>query len=117
MDQLLRKAAVASTAEVGLVSHDRTPDISPPTPTRQTAGEYRRYALEVPNRSLVDPDARRSMANLLQAVLDAVDPDTGGDLQLIDVHVNVTADPIAVLAVADRANAAGAKWREEELDF
>jgi hypothetical protein len=30
------------------------------------------------------------MAHLLQAVLDAVDPDTGGDLHLIDVHVNVT---------------------------
>jgi hypothetical protein len=61
--------------------------------THRGAGEYRRYALEVPNRSLVDPDARRSMANLLQAVLDAVDPDTGGDVQLIDVHVNGTADP------------------------
>jgi hypothetical protein len=57
------------------------------------------------------------MANLLQAVLDAVDPDIGGDIQLIDVHVNVTADPAAVQAVGDRATAAGGKWREEELDF
>jgi hypothetical protein len=51
------------------------------------------------------------------AVLDAVDPDTGGDLQLIDLHVNVTAEPAAVQAVGDRANAVGAMWREEELDF
>jgi hypothetical protein len=57
------------------------------------------------------------MANLLQAVLDAVDPDTGGDIQLIDLHVNITADPAAVQAVGDRANAVSAKWREEELDF
>ena len=57
------------------------------------------------------------MANLLQAVLDAVDPDTGGDVQLVDVHVNVTADPAAVQEVGGRAIAAGAKWREEELDF
>jgi len=35
----------------------------------------------VPNRSLVDPDMRRTLANLLQAVLDAVDPDTGGDIR------------------------------------
>jgi hypothetical protein len=27
------------------------------------------------------------------------------------------ADPTAVQAVGDRANAVGAKWREEELDF
>ncbi len=73
--------------------------------------------LEVPNRSLVDLDARRAIANLLQAVLDAVDPDTGGDVQLIDVHVNVTADPAAVRAVGDRADAARARWREEQLDF
>jgi len=73
--------------------------------------------LEVPNRSLVDPDARRTIANLLQAILDTVDPDTGGDVQLIDAHINVTADAAAVRAIADRVDAAGAKWREEELDF
>jgi hypothetical protein len=117
MDQLLRKAAVAPAADTSPASHDGAPGTSPPRPPTQTAGEYRRYALEVPNRSLVDPDARRLMANLLQAVLDAVDPDTGGDIQLIDVHVNVTADPAAVHAVGNRANAVGAKWREEELDF
>ncbi len=116
MDQLLRKATVTPPADRFPSRHEDTPGKGPPKPT-QTPGEYRRYALEVPNRSLVDPDARRSMANLLQAVLDAVDPDTGGDVQLIDVHVNVTADPAAVRVVGDRATAAGAKWREEELDF
>jgi hypothetical protein len=54
---------------------------------------------------------------LLQAILDAVDPDIGGDVQLIDVRVNVTADPAAVRTVGDRANAVGARWREEALDF
>jgi Protein of unknown function (DUF499) len=117
MDQLLRKATIAPAADTSPASHEDTPGTSPPTPTPHPAGEYRRYTLEAPNRSLVDPDARRSMANLLQAVLDAVDPDTGGDVQLIDVHVNVTAAPAAVQAVGDRASAAGAKWREEDLDF
>jgi hypothetical protein len=117
MDQLLRKAAVARAADSSPASHDGAPGTSPPKPTPGTTSDYRRYALEVPNRSLVDPDTRRSMANLLQAVLDAVDPDIGGDIQLIDVHVNVTADPAAVQAVGDRATAAGGKWREEELDF
>jgi hypothetical protein len=118
MDQLLRKATAAPPEATSPTGRDGAPDTSPPTPTiPQAASDYRRYALEVPNRSLVDPDARRSMANLLQAVLDAVDPDTGGDVQLIDVHVNVTANPAAVQAVGERANAVGAKWREEELDF
>jgi hypothetical protein len=117
MDQLLRKAAVAPAADTSPASHDGALGTSPPKPTPRTTSDYRRYALEVPNRSLVDPDTRRSMANLLQAVLDAVDPDIGGDIQLIDVHVNVTADPAAVQAVGDRATAAGGKWREEELDF
>jgi hypothetical protein len=118
MDQLLRKATVETAAATSPARHDGTPGNSPSRPaTHQTTADYRRYALEVPNRSLVDPDARRSMANLLQAVLDAVDPDTGGDIQLIDVHVTVTADPAAVRVVGDRASATGARWREEELDF
>jgi hypothetical protein len=118
MDQLLRKATAAPAAATSPTGGDGAPGTSPPKPTiPQAASDYRRYALEVPNRSLVDPDARRSMANLLQAVLDAIDPDIGGDVQLIDVHVNVTADPAAVQAVGDRANAVGAKWREEDLDF
>jgi hypothetical protein len=79
--------------------------------------EYRRYQLEVPNRSLVDPDTRRALANLLQAVLDAVDPDTGGDLQLLDLQLNLTADSTAVEEIEQRASAVGASWTPEELDF
>jgi hypothetical protein len=44
----------------------------------------------VPNRSLADHDARRGLANLLQAVLDAVDPDTGGDVQLFLIRLMTT---------------------------
>ena len=39
--------------------------------------DYHQYQLDVPHRSLADHDARRGLSNLLQAVLDAVDPDTG----------------------------------------
>jgi Protein of unknown function (DUF499) len=117
MDQLLRKAAGAPQVDKSAAGHDGTPGTRTLTFAPKTAGDYRRYVLEVPNRSLVDPDTRLSIANLLQAVLDAVDPDTGGDVQLVDIHVNVTADPAAVHEVGDRASAAGAKWREEELDF
>jgi hypothetical protein len=117
MDQLLRKAAATPQVDKRPDGHDGGPGAPPLTPTPKPAGEYRRYVLEVPNRSLVDPDTRRAIANLLQAVLDVVDPDTGGDVQLVDLHLNVTADPAAVDEVGDRASAAGAKWREEELDF
>ena len=79
--------------------------------------EYRRYQLDVPNRSLADPDARRGLANLLQAVLDAVDPDTGGDLQLLDLQLNLTADSTAVGEIEQRSAAIGASWIPEELDF
>jgi hypothetical protein len=81
------------------------------------ASEYRRYMLEIPNRSLVDPDVRRSLANLFQSVLDAVDPDTGGDLQLLDLRLNLTADAAAVHEIEQRSRGVGATWREEELDF
>jgi hypothetical protein len=117
MDQLLRKAAAAPPADTSPTGQDGKQATGGPVRTPQAAGDYRRYVLEVPNRSLVDLDARRAIANLLQAVLDAVDPDTGGDVQLIDVHVNVTADPAAVRAVSDRADAARATWHEEQLDF
>ncbi len=118
MDQLLHKGAATPPADTGPAHHEGAPGTTPARLTaRNTAGDYHRYVLKVPNRSLVDPDTRRSIANLLQAVLDCVDPDIGGDVQLIDIHVNVTAEPAAVREVGDRASAAGAKWREEELDF
>ena len=116
MDQLLRKAAGTPQVDRSGADHDGAPGIRTLTLTPKTAGDHRQYVLEVPNRSLLDPDTRRLIANLLQAVLDAVDPDTGGDVQLVDVRVNVIADPAAVHEVGDRAIAAGAKWREEELD-
>ena len=100
---------------------------TPETGTRPTPGatpaagsggaEYHRYILEVSNRSLVDPEVRRSIANLLQTVLDAVDPDTGGDLQLMDLQLNLTAAAAAVEEIEQRAKNTGTKWREEELDF
>ena len=79
--------------------------------------EYRQYQLDVPNRSLADHDTRRALANLLQAVLDAVDPDTGGDLQLLDLQLNLTADSAAVEEIEERSAEIGASWTAEELDF
>lgn len=88
-----------------------------PPGTNVQGPEYRRYQLDVPNRSLADPDTRRALANLLQAVLDAVDPDTGGDLQLLDLQLNLTADSAAVEQIEERSAAIGASWTAEELDF
>lgn len=88
----------------------------PPEPPPQ-GPDYRQYRLDVPNRSLVDHDARRSLANLLQAVLDAVDPDTGGDVQLFDLQLSLTADRMAVEDIGERAADIGATWSAEELDF
>jgi hypothetical protein len=82
-----------------------------------SAPEYRRYQLEMPNRSLADHDVRRTVANLLQAVLDAVDPEVGGDLQLLDLQLSLTADPAAVEEIEQRSAEAGVTWNEEDLDF
>ena len=79
--------------------------------------EYRRYRLEMPNRSLVDHDARKTVANLLQALLDAVDPEFGGDLQLMDLQLTLTADPHAVQEIEQRAGEASVTWDQEALDF
>jgi hypothetical protein len=122
MELSLRKAAerAAGRPEPG---EPETPETGArPVPGKTLAGgptgdEYHRYVLEVSNRSLVDPDVRRSIANLLQAVLDAVDPDTGGDLQLLDLQLNLTAAAAAVDEIEQRAKNAGTKWHEEELDF
>lgn len=75
-------AASSTTTAAG--SGQQSTGTGPPdqTPSGKAKGpEYYRYQLDVPNRSLVDPDMRRTLANLLQAVLDAVDPDTGGDIR------------------------------------
>ncbi|TDB81155.1 hypothetical protein E1264_33135 [Actinomadura sp. KC216] len=71
----------------------------------------------MPNRSLADHDTRRSIANLLQAVLDAVDPEIGGDLQLLDLQLNLTAAPAAIQEIEQHSEQAGATWTEEDLDF
>lgn len=106
-----RRAAGNDQQPTGTDHPDRTPGGEADAP------EYRRYQLEVPNRSLVNPDTRRALANLLQAVLDAVDPDTGGDLQLLDLQLNLTAQSAAVDEIEQRASAVGATWTTEDLDF
>lgn len=135
MDLSLRRAAIAppTPGEPGTASPTTGTGGTGPTVTptggSSTSGQgggtgnsgstpaYRRYQLEVPNRSLVDHDARRELSNLLQAVLDTVDPDTGGDVQLIDLNLSLTAAREAVSGIADRAQSANAVWTEEELDF
>ena len=88
----------------------------PPEPQPQ-GPDYRQYQLDVPNRSLADHDARRGLANLLQAVLDAVDLDTGGDVQLFDLQLSLTADRTAGGDIGERAADIGATWSVEEIDF
>ena len=131
MELSLRKATGASDAGTQAAGTPAsgsglTPDVQYPTGTGQPhegsgtearPPQYRRYQMDVPNRSLVDPDTRRGLANLLQAVLDAVDPDTGGDIQLLDLQLNITAGSAAVQEMEQRGRAIGAKWSEEELDF
>ncbi|WP_411152054.1 DUF499 domain-containing protein [Streptomyces sp. A30] len=93
---------------------------SPPAnsgPVVSTPAEYHRYRLEIPNRSMASTDARRTVANLLQEVLDLVDPEIGGDIQLIDLQLTLTAAPAAVEKVEATADAANADWEEEALDF
>jgi hypothetical protein len=79
--------------------------------------DYHRYRLEIPNRSMASADARRTVANLLQEVLDLVDPEIGGDIQLLDLQLTFTAAPAAVEKVESTAEAANADWDEETLDF
>lgn len=97
--------------------HEPGRPAGPATPEQPDPVQYHRYQLEVSNRSLADPQVRRVMANLLQAVLDAVDPDTGADLQLLDLQMSITTDRTAVNEIEQRAATAGALWTEEELDF
>ncbi|MFG1612453.1 DUF499 domain-containing protein [Nonomuraea wenchangensis] len=89
----------------------------PGKPGKPAAVQYHRYQLEVPNRSLVETEVRRTMANLLSALLDAVDPEIGGDIQLLDLQIAITADPDAVHEIQQRAEAIDATWEEDDLDF
>ncbi len=122
MDHSLRKATPAMPPrgtghENAETSQKGEPNQVPNPPLGSGASDYRRFMLEVPNRSLVDADIRRHLANLLMAMMDAVDPETGGDLQLIDLKVNLTAIPEAVSEIKERATSAEARWDEEDLDF
>lgn len=93
---------------------------SPPAhsgPVVSTPADYHRYRLEIPNRSMASTDARRTVANLLQEVLDLIDPEIGGDIQLLDLQLTLTAAPAAVDKVEATAAAANADWEEEALDF
>lgn len=124
MDQLLRKATPAppmteTKGEDGGKSGEGGTEGggAAPTPQSSSGTTYYRYTLHVPNRSLATTEARSTLANLLQAVLDAVGPDLGGDLQLVDLQMGMTAVPEAVSRIEERADEAQAKWKKEDLDF
>jgi len=63
-------------------------------------------------RSVVDAAARGEVTNLLTELAEAVDPDVGGDVQLIDVRVELTADKKAISKLSAKAVEAGAKWTD-----
>jgi hypothetical protein len=121
MELSLRPATARPAGQPEPSGDDTEVSTRPKPETAPTGGDgeadYHRYVLEISNRSLVDPEARRSIANLLQAILDAVDPDTGGDLQLLDLLLNLTADDAAIHEIEQKAKTAGTTWRQEELDF
>ncbi|MFI7289981.1 DUF499 domain-containing protein [Streptomyces anulatus] len=116
------KASSGSASSSGSSHADGPPSrpASPPTATGPVASapaDYHRYRLEIPNRSMASTDARRTVANLLQEVLDLVDPEIGGDIQLLDLQLTLTAAPVAVEKVQATADAANADWEEEAMDF
>lgn len=137
LDLSLRRAATASTPRPGTTESGDDgedwrgterggpePPESPvgpgkPSPVggRQESPQYHRYQLDVSNRSVAEEAVRRNVANLIQAVLDAVDPDTGADIQLIDFQVSITADHAAVSEIEQVAATVEATWTEEDLDF
>jgi hypothetical protein len=73
-----------------------------------------RYSIRLPNRSIVDPQARESLWLLLGALSDIVDPGTLSDLQRVDLSVVITAAQGTLEKVKPQAEKAAAKWGEEE---
>ncbi len=75
---------------------------------------YKRFVLELPNRSLTDPAKRDEVWSLLSKITSQVDPAASIDLQLIDLRLILTAPEGSFAEIAERILQLGARWRVED---
>jgi hypothetical protein len=89
--------------------------------TGGTAGEaesaaFKRYIIELTNRSITDPDARQQVWQLLKELSKVIDV-PNADHQLISLNVTLITAAGAQGAVEQKAQEAGARVRVEDDDF
>lgn len=131
-DQILRRAAPpepAGAAEVpasGGAPAAAGSSSARPTPSSAGAGStsggsgttepvaYKRYTIRIANRSLADEAKRSAVWSLLGALSDAADPVSGVDVQLMDMTITITAARGSLEEVQRKADAAEARWGEED---
>ncbi|MEU8361056.1 DUF499 domain-containing protein [Nonomuraea sp. NPDC048882] len=99
-----------------------TTPVTPPTPTPEvTQGStvYKRYAVELSNRSITSPENRDQIWQLLKELAKTLDPANPQipDHQLIDFKVILTTQEGHQGGVTDKARHIGAKVTEELDDF
>lgn len=76
---------------------------------------FKRYIVELTNRSITAPDARDHVWQLLKELSRVID--AGGNHQLIDLSVTLTTAEGSQGAIEQKAERAGARFRVEDDDF
>ncbi|MHB8466243.1 MAG: DUF499 domain-containing protein [Acidimicrobiales bacterium] len=81
------------------------------------APEYMVHRLNISNRSLTDREAREKLFQLLSELADAVDPTSGADIQVANIHIELNAAKGSLDQIGSKATAASATWDIRPEDF
>jgi hypothetical protein len=88
------------------------------TPAGTTATAYKRYIIELVNRSITSPDTRDQVWQLLKELAKVIDSaNTSADHQLLSMSVTLTTAEGHQGHIEERARQAGARVRVEDDEF
>lgn len=94
-----------------------TIDAVPSTPAGRDAVAYKRYIVELNNRSLTSPDVREQVWQLLRELAKVIDLANPGDHQLLNLSLILTTAEGHQGAIEAKAQQAGGRARVEDDDF
>lgn len=94
----------------------RATDANDATRTESEPASFKRYIIDLANRSITSPDARDQVWQLLKELSKVIDAPKA-DHQLISLFVTLTTAEGAQGAVEQKARLAGARFRVEDDDF
>lgn len=95
-----------------------TSTATPSTAGSATAATYKRYKVDLPNRSITSPEAREQVWQLLRELAKVIDnANAAADHQLLSLSLTLTTADGHQRHLVEKAHQAGARVRVEDDEF